>query len=504
MNKKAVVYNLIGNVLVYLCTLLVNFILSPYIVEMLGVEAYGYVQLANNFIGYISIVTIALTSMAGRFVSIELFKKDYEKANIYFNSVFYATLVLTAVLGTLSILLITLLDKFLIIPGKLVWDVKIMFFMVFAAFYCGLILTVYSVGLFVENKIYIRAKRNIESAIIRAVLLLGVYYLFRARLYYLGVLNLFVNLYVSLWNVHYTHKYLPNLQISRKYLKKNAILEIISSGVWNSISQLSSVLNEGLDLIITNLFIGATEMGILSIAKMIPNTLMALLSNLGEPFMPKMTEAYAKGESKAIKEIFNYGSKVIGFVMSIPISGFIVLGDVFFKLWQPTQDKHLLHMLAIISILNLILSCSTSIIYGVFTVANKIKLNSIIGISVGFLNCGLVFVLLKHTDLGIFAVAGVSVCTAIIRNLVFTFPYGARCAGLKWYEFYGAAFRTVCSVLCMTLFFLMLKYLYTPNSWFDFSIIALICAVIGAFVNWWLLFNRDDRMSFLNGVKEKI
>lgn len=503
MKKKAIAYNIIGNIVVYVCTLAVNFLLSPYIVEALGVDAYGYVQLANNFVGYITIVTVALTSMAGRFVSIPLFQKDYDKANKYFNSVFYATLFLSLLLGVISFIVILFLNKILIIPEYLTWDVKVLFGFVSFAFLSGLCLTVFSVGLFVENKIYIRAKRNIESSVIRALLLLGLYFLFVPRLYYIGVLSLFVNIYVSLWNVHYTKKYCPQLVISIKKFDINAVKEIVSAGVWNSISQLSSVLNEGLDLVITNLFIGSAEMGILSIAKMVPNTLMALLSNLGEPFMPKMTEAFAKHDVQEVKDIVNYGSKVMGVMMSIPIAGFIVLGDVFFRLWQPTQDEKLLHSLAIISILNLILSCSTATIYGVFTIANKLRLNSIVGISIGFLNCIFVFLFLKFTNLGIYAVAGVSVCTAIIRNLIFTFPYAAYCINVKWNSFYLVALKNILSVGGMAIIFYFIKNLINPTEWMHLVLVAVVCSIVGIGFNFYCIFNKNERKQFLKTLKNK-
>ena len=504
MKNKAIAFNIIGNIMVYVCTLLVNFTLSPYIVSALGVDAYGYVQLANNFVNYVTIIAVALTSMAGRFVSIPLFQKDFDKANKYFNSVFYATCFLSVILSIVGAVVVLFLGEIFVLPQTLATDIKVLFAFVFGAYITGLALTVFSVGLFVENKIYIRAKRNIESSVIRAVALFGLYFLFKPKLFYIGLLSLFVNIYISIWNVHYTKKYCPQLRLSASKFDIMAVKEIVSAGVWNSISQLSAVLNEGLDLIITNLFIGSIEMGILSIAKMVPNTLMALLSNLGEPFMPKMTEAYANGNPEEVKKTINYGSKIMGFMMSIPIAGFIVFGDVFFRLWQPTQDSKLLHALAIISILNLILSCSTATMYGVFTITNKLKLNSLVGVALGCLNCGIVFILLKFTDLGLYAVAGVSVCTAILRNLIFTFPYAAHCIGVKWNSFYMVAFRTVLSVFAMSVIFHIAKYLLAPQTWLPLVLVAVLCGIIGTVFNLFFVFNKSERNAFILGIAAKV
>lgn len=504
MQNKGIAYNIIGNIIVYLSTLAINFILSPYIVASLGVEAYGYVQLANNFVNYVSIVTIALTSMAGRFISIPLFQKKYDIANKYFNSVFYATAFLSILLTIAGTIIILNLEKMFHLPQGIAYDIKFLFALIFAAFIVGLYLTVYSIGLFVENKIYLRAKKNIESSVIRALSLFGLYFFLSPKLYFIGVLSLFVNLYMSLWNIYYTKKYTPQLTISFKYFNYTAIKEIISSGIWNSINQLSAVLNEGLDLIITNLFIGSTEMGILSIAKIIPNTLSSLLVTLGEPFMPKMTEAYAQDNSRQVAEIVNYGAKIIGFIMIIPIAGLIVFGEIFFKLWQPTQNSTLLHILSIICIVNLILSCSVTTVYGIFTITNKLKLNSIVGVSIGFINCGIVFILLKFTSLGIYAVAGVSVFTAILRNLVFTFPYASRCLNIKWYSFHIFALRNTLSLSAVCIIFYIIKVAIAPYSWGYLFATALLCIIIGFILNFLFIFTPSERKKFINTIKSKV
>ena len=71
---------------------LINFFLTPFITKNLGTDAYGYVTLAKTIASYAVIITTALNSYAARFITIEYHKEDYEKANVYFNSVFFADL----------------------------------------------------------------------------------------------------------------------------------------------------------------------------------------------------------------------------------------------------------------------------------------------------------------------------------------------------------------------------------------------------------------------------
>ena len=67
--------------------LMINFFLSPYIVSNFGEEANGFAQLASNFVNYATLLTVALNSMAGRFITVSYYQKDYKKCEKYYSSV---------------------------------------------------------------------------------------------------------------------------------------------------------------------------------------------------------------------------------------------------------------------------------------------------------------------------------------------------------------------------------------------------------------------------------
>ena len=60
------------------------------------------------------------------------------------------------------------------------------------------------------------------------------------------------------------------------------------------------------------------------------------------------------------------------------------------------------------------------------------------------------FVLLETTDLGLYAIAGVSVVVGLIRNMVFTPIYAAKCLEVKWTTFYGDIFMGLASIGIIT------------------------------------------------------
>ena len=177
-------------------------------------------------------------------------------------------------------------------------------------------------------------------------------------------------------------------------------------------------------------------------------------------------------------------------------------------LWQPTQDAQTLQVLSVLKIFCLIFTASLSVVHEIFVVANKLKAQAIATLISGIANIVIVYILLKTTDLGIFAIAGVSSIIAIIRNFMFTFPYAAKCVKQKWYVFYGLSLRAFASYAIITsLFYAVRVYIYTPNAWWSFIIECGICGLIGLVLNALFISSKSEikaLFSKITKIKNKI
>ena len=76
-NSFKTTINLLSSVGVLITNLCISFFLSPYIIRTIGVEANGFVNLANTFVTYADLVVMALNAMAARFITIAYIQKDY-------------------------------------------------------------------------------------------------------------------------------------------------------------------------------------------------------------------------------------------------------------------------------------------------------------------------------------------------------------------------------------------------------------------------------------------
>lgn len=126
--NKQLLVNMIASLATLAINLIIGFCFTPIVVNKAGGEAYGFVSLSNSMINYITIFTIALNSVAGRFITIKIHQNKIKEANEYFTSVLVANIIISLILITFGVPIIMFLDKIINIPVYLVKSTKILFF----------------------------------------------------------------------------------------------------------------------------------------------------------------------------------------------------------------------------------------------------------------------------------------------------------------------------------------------------------------------------------------
>ena len=502
-SNQLLVVNMASSFLSLAVTFGISFFLSPYIVETVGVEAYGFVGLANSFISYASLITIALNALSGRFITIAIHEQNYEKANRYYSSVFLANCLISAVLLLIGTIVWLYLEYLISIPANILWDVKLLFAALFINCIVSTMGSVFSVSTFATNKLYISSFRSIESSLIRAVVLIGLFAFFSPRAYYLGITSLLASVYCMVFNIHYMHKLLPALHIKRSSFDFAAVRELVSSGVWSLVTRVGSLLTDGLDLLITNILVDPTAMGVLSLAKTVPALITSIVGSLVGVFSPNFTILYAEGDHNELIESVKQSMKIMGVLANLPIIVLIVCGERFFGLWQPTQNAYQLQILSLLTCAGLIINGGINCIYNIFTVVNKLKLNAIVLTISGLLSTVIVLILLKTTSLGIYAVAGVSTAILILKNVFIIVPYGGKCLNMKWYALYPEIIRTVVFVAVSSVVGIILTK-NIAGGWIHLIAAGLITGVSSLAIGYFTVLGKKERLYIQRVISKRI
>lgn len=509
MKNKRLVINLISNIISFGLQLGINFILTPIITEKVGDAAYGFIGLANNFVSYATIFTVIINSMASRFVTLELNKENTKKANQYFSSILIMDIVMSLIVGVASTIIIVNLNAFLDIPQNLNFDVKLTFAFAFINLILSIINTVFSIASFAKNRLDLDAIRNIAANIIKAIFLTIVFSIFTPKIYYITIGGVLYSIIVIITNIELTRRLAPELKYSLKNYDKKCVMQLIKSGAWNSINSLGKTLLTGLDLLIANIFVGADAMGILSISKTIPTSIENLLATISNVFSPQFIMLYSKRKIRELINSVNFSIKIIAFIMIVPLSGFITFGTEFFSLWLPTKTIEEIQLIQILSILSLLPYIISSCNYSLFlldTTTNKLKRPVIATLIISILSTIVTLVLLEKTNLGIYAVAGVSSIFWCIKVFFFNTINAAKNLRVKWYTFYPQYLKNLIIFIIVIMSFSILKIFFVVNSWKTLILVAVLFMVVGYTLTFLLLFKKEEKKMLqefvINNVKK--
>lgn len=482
---------------------LISLVITPFITENIGTEAYGFVSLAKTFANYASIFTIALNSFSSRYISIEYHKGNKKKANIYFNSVFISDIILSIVLFVVAIFIIVNLDSFLSIPEIMIRDVKKLFLLDVINFLILSCSTVFMTATTIKNRLEMGSLARAISYIAEALFLVIAFSLLVPRVYYVGIGLIVSSCVILLINIGLTIKYTPDLKIQKGYFSIKAVKKILSAGIWSSVNSLGNTLNTGLDLLISNMMLSALAAGQLAIVKTISTIFLTLIQLVSTAFQPMQLKYYADNNKKALISSFKFGIKLNGMISNIAFAGFTIFGAVYYKLWTPSQNIEVLQMVTIVTIIGCIIEGAVYPLYYGYNLTVKNKIPCYITIFSGLLNVLGMYILIKYLNMGIYAVVITTTVLTWVVNFIFNPLYVSHCLKIKLTTFYPTLFSHIASSLLLLILFNVVKKIYFPSSWGGLIVIAIICSILGSGVHMLVVFDKDERQMIMKKILDR-
>ncbi len=471
---------------------IISLVLTPYITENIGTEAYGFVSLAKTFADYASIFTIALNSFSSRYISVEYYKGNKKKANIYFNSVFIADVVMAVAILLIAVVVIARLDSFLSIPKNLVSSVKKLFLLDtinFLILSCG---TVFMTATTIKNRLELGSCAKAISYVAEALFLLITFSLLTPNVYYVGIGLIVSSCVIVALNFVITRKYTPELKLKRGFFSANAVKKLLGAGIWSSVNSLGNTLNTGLDLLVSNVMLSALASGQLAIVKTISTIFLTLIQLVATAFQPMQLRYYAEGNKNQLIKSFKLGIKLNGLVSNIAFAGFTVFGAVYYKLWTPGQDIGVLQTLSVITIIGSVIEGAIYPLYYGYNLVVKVKIPCFVTIFSGLLNVLGMYVLIKYTHMGIYAVVATTTVLTWIVNFGFNPLYLSYCLKVKMTTFYPTLLRHIISSIVLLLtFYGVSRFLY-PTTWLELIAVAVICTIIGSVVHMTIVMDKGE------------
>lgn len=466
---------------------IINFLVTPYITETLGVEAYGFVSIADSLVSYAGIVTIAFTTFIVRYISVSYHSKDIQDANEYYSSSILACALVSIVIFIFSLVLIWKLELVLNIPFSLIESVKLLFLFSFLNFVITVITTPYSTPMYIQNRLDLNAIIKIAAKILEACVVVLLFMFLPAKVWFISISTILGTFIIFVFSKYYAKKLTPELHYSCKDVHLFNIKNLVKNGIWNSLNQLGNVLNSGLDLLISNLMLNGIQTGQIAISKNISLIFSTFAQTIYHAFQPELLKTYSEGIMEHFMNVLMKAMKVCGMFGAILFALIVSLGGTYFKLWLPTQDFNTLHILTIIAVFNQITDSILRPVYYVNTLTLKNKVPCWITIVGGILNIVSMYILLKYTNLGAYAVVLTTAIIMIAINLFFNPWYAAKCLNVSSRPFYKLIIKhsIVCIVLAF-IFYEITKFM-NPVNWIQLIGTAICMSLFGSLIYYFLI-----------------
>lgn len=503
--NKQTYKNIILNMMAFGVQFFISFFVSPQVVGKVGSTAYGFIGLTNDFVSYATIITSVFNSVAARFISNAFYKNDYDDANSYYNSLIVANICIAGGLGVIGAVFVPNIARCLVIPEALIVDVQITFALVFLSYIITVITLAFTTATFMTNRTDLEGVRNIISQFIRLAIVVIFLNFFTIKIYWVAFASLVSGISLSLMNVGLTKKLTPELHIDLKQADVKYAMALAASGGWMAFTQISNLLTRGLDLVITNVKIGNYEMGLLSIARTMPNQITSILGTLTPIFTPVFILYYSQKKENELICNVKESIKTMACIMFVPIMGYIVYSKDFYTLWQKSLSSDEIKIITILSTITVIqafFNASTGTMAQLSLVTNKLKLPVFVSFGCGLLNVAVIFILLKVTNLGVYAVVLSSTVIMILRYVFFNSAYAAYVLNKPKIEFMGTAISVWLCMPVILILMVMVKRFFPVNSWTSLFMSATIAALLG-YTLMLFIYRRDKLKKTFGKVRRK-
>ena len=501
--RVATVFNVASAIVTLVVQMGISFVLSSYLVATVGETATGFSQLANNFVSYATLITLAFNSMGARFIASSYHRGNVSEADSYYSTLVICNAALCLLFLPAAVAVVSNIQDIVDLGNADLHDVQLLFAFVFINFAVNLFVSLFCSAMFVTNKLYIQNFINLCRNVLNALFLIFAYSIFESQIHYVSLIALLLSLISIPVCYYYKRKLAPELTFTPVRYSFSYVKRLTSSGIWNTVNQAGNVLTTGLDLLFANWFVGAAPMGTLSIAKTVPNALITLASTLNGNLEPELVIAYAQeGDSGLLRRLWT-DIKLSNLVLSVPIAVFCCLAPAFYCLWMPSLDASQLSALSFLSLLAYIPWAGLQTLYNVFTATNRLKVNSVAFAVGSIINIISVLLFLEFTNLGLYAIAGTSSLISIIRNGIITIPYVSTILATPKRHFYKELLK---STLCCGISWLItagVARLLVPDNWLVLLLSAFMSCAIGWALVALLTFSKDERRRVLSMITEK-
>lgn len=497
MRDNKLVLSLVSTILAFASSILLGFILTPILINDLGIEAYSFYPLTNNLIQFISVIIFSISSTSSRHIKLSFTNNGKLSPKIYFSSAFYLITLISVVILLVFIPISLNINNIITVPLLLVEDVKVLFFLTIVSITLRFFSSSFGSIFYIDERLYLRAISEIMMNSIKIISLFFLFFFFESSIIFIGITNFLMSLTLFSFNFYFYFKEKNNYSLSLSLINIDVIKKILTSGLWITVSQLGMLLIYTSSITITNLTLGVEKSSFISIYTFFPLFLQSFSSIISNVFIPRIIRILSLNDRFAVrKEVM----QIFYFNILFLIPFFLVfysLSSSFYQLWTPSvlSRSFLLYS-------NITLFYSFFIVFflplsQVLIARDKLFVPAIISLIIGFVSTSFIYLFMRYSDYDLLVSPLILFVATIIYFLVFLPIYSFWNNRFIIKDLYNLLFFTIIGLL-ISFFLIDLTNLseYSSTNWLSFIISAIMCYFLSFLILSFLLFIISKKRNF--------
>ena len=428
--SKQVPKNLVANVSYFTLNVLIGLFLVPFFIDSLGVASYALIPLATSLTSYVNLVVQSLNTSVSRYLTIDLQRKQFEKANITFNTALFGTLGIILLMLPFVALISYYVPLFFDIPTNQKNTARILFLGVISSFLLQAWGSNFGVSLFAYNRLDLQNLVNVVNILIQVGLILLLFKIYSPSLVYIGLAYLVGAATAFILTIIFSRKINPNLKVNVKDFRRSKVNEITEMGCWIIINQIGSLLFLQIDLILVNKLFGTIAGGEYSVVLIWSMMLRTIAGMLVGVLTPVILTYYAKGRINELISVSKSTVKLTGFAMALPIGYICGFAPQLLSFWVGSEFAKM-SFLMFIMLSHLIINLPVMPLLAINVSYNKVRIPGIVTFFMGIGNFLLAVMIPYLTGWNYYGVALAGAIMLTLKNAFFIPWYATKVLGIS-------------------------------------------------------------------------
>jgi O-antigen/teichoic acid export membrane protein len=331
--SRVIARNILSNWTNLAVSIVIGFLLMPFMVSRLGDTLYGIWILVVSLVGYGNLLDLGVRTSIVKYVSQHHATEDRDRLR----GLFTTTLATYTAIGGLVLILtaavaLSLLHLFRV-PPEMEGEARLVLLIV------GLSLALkFPGGVFEGFLAGLQRYELVNGIVIGSNLLragLTVVVLVQGeKLLALAAVGLVCDLLMTVVMAVVCRRLLPWLSLRRRNLSREVLRQVYTFGVWSSIIALSSRILYDSDAILIGMFLPAAAITHFAVANNLVRYLRQLAHGYGNVFNPAASDLEARGEQERLAGLLTQGTRYASAVV-LPAAVLVaLLGRDFLALWM--------------------------------------------------------------------------------------------------------------------------------------------------------------------------